>query len=121
MQDVYYSTGWTGWGRDDSTLCPAHQTDVVDSFLCQPSYPGGINASTQSWTGVVCTPNNTVLCLSLPSFNLTGNASALTALGPLQDMQVLNLANNSLQGIAYFCTVQPYMPWKLHEHLIYMA
>lgn len=98
FDDVYLRNNWTGWGKDNSTLCPSVQTDVVDSLLCQPDYPGSINASSQSWTGVVCTPNDTVLCLNLPSWNLAGSTSALEALVPLQDLQVLNLANNSLQG-----------------------
>ena len=79
-------------------MCPSLQTDAFDATVCQPDFTGSINATSQSWTGIVCTPNDTVLCLSLPSWNLAGNVSALQTLAPLQDLQVVNLANNSLQG-----------------------
>ena len=114
FQEVYKSSHWQGWGKDSNILCPATEVITDNDYLCFPNYPGEINATSQSWTGVVCTPNGTVLCLSLPGWGLTGKASALEELVPLQDMQLLNLANNSLTGaccehcrqIVMFCVVQ---------------
>ena len=98
VQDVYSTNHWQGWGKDDNVLCPAAQVNTTDELLCYPDYPGEINATSQSWTGVVCTPNGTVLCLTLSSWGLQGKVGALEELGALQDMQFLNLANNSLSG-----------------------
>ena len=98
FQEVYKSSHWQGWGKDSNILCPATEVITDNEYLCFPNYPGEINATSQSWTGVVCTPNGTVLCLSLPGWGLTGSVSALEELVPLHDMQLLNLANNSLTG-----------------------
>lgn len=98
FDDVYSTNHWQGWGKDDNVLCPAAQVNTTDELLCFPDYPGEINATSQSWTGVVCTPNGTVLCLTLSSWGLQGSVGALEELGALQDMQFLNLANNSLSG-----------------------
>lgn len=98
FDEVYKSSHWQGWGKDSNILCPATEVITDNEYLCFPNYPGEINATSQSWTGVVCTPNGTVLCLSLPGWGLTGSVSALEELVPLHDMQLLNLANNSLTG-----------------------
>ncbi|DBA85248.1 TPA: hypothetical protein ACH3X2_005948 [Trebouxia sp. C0005] len=98
FDEVYQSSHWQGWGKDSNILCPSAQVDTDNEYLCFPDYPGEINATSQSWTGIVCTPNSTVLCISLPGWGLTGNVSVLEELVPLQDMQLLNLANNSLTG-----------------------
>ncbi len=98
FQEVYKSSQWQGWGKDSNILCPSIEVNTDNEYLCFPDYPGEINATSQSWTGVVCTPNGTVLCVSLPGWGLTGNVSVLEELVPLQDMQLLNLANNSLTG-----------------------
>ncbi len=114
FQEVYKSSQWQGWGKDSNILCPSVEVNTDNEYLCFPDYPGEINATSQSWTGVVCTPNGTVLCVSLPGWGLTGNVSVLEELVPLQDMQLVNLANNSLTGtccqhcrqIVKFCAVQ---------------
>lgn len=98
FQDTYSSSHWQGWGKDSNALCPSADILTDNEYLCFPDYPGEINATSQSWTGVVCTANGTVLCISLPSWGLTGNVNALEELAPLQDMQLVNLANNSLTG-----------------------
>ena len=98
-QAVAATYHWQGWGLDNNTLCPSTQISVTHSMLCEPGYPGGIDQASQSWTGVTCTPNGAVICLSLPSLGLNGNISTLLKLSPLQSLQMLNLANNSLTGI----------------------
>ncbi|DBA94631.1 TPA: Pollen receptor-like kinase 3, variant 2 [Trebouxia sp. C0004] len=98
FDEVYNSSHWQGWGRDSNILCPSTEVNTDNDYLCFPNYPGTINATSQSWTGVVCTPNGTVLCVSLAGWGLTGNVNVLEELVPLQDMQLLNLANNSLTG-----------------------
>ena len=98
---MYKTSQWQGWGKDSNILCPSAEVDTINEYLCFPNFPGEINATSQSWTGVVCTPSGTVLCVSLPGWGLTGNVSVLEELVPLQDMQLVNLANNSLTGT--FC------------------
>lgn len=98
FQEVYSSSQWQGWGKDSNILCPSTELNTDNDYLCFPNYPGEVNATSQSWTGVMCTPNSTVLCVSLPGWGLTGNVSVLEELVPLQDMQLVNLANNSLTG-----------------------
>ncbi len=100
IQDVFGDGQWQGWGRDNIMLCSSSQVSSTDALLCYPDYPGEMIATEQAWTGVVCTPNGTVLCLALPGWGLTGDVGALEELSPLQDMQFLNLANNSLSGDA---------------------
>ncbi|KAI7738273.1 hypothetical protein M8C21_014439 [Ambrosia artemisiifolia] len=51
-------------------------------------------ACSASWTGVNCT-NNRVTSLSLPSLNLRGPLHALT---PLDQLRILDLRNNRLNG-----------------------
>jgi len=79
-------------------LCPSRQISTYREQLCEPSYPGSINPHSQSWTGITCTPEGKVLCLSLPGWGLQGNASALEQLQSLHSLQLVNLANNSLTG-----------------------
>ena len=96
---MYSSNLWQGWGKDNNPLCNNSQAAITQELLCEPTFPGGIDPNAQSWTGVVCTPTGYVLCLSLPGWGLKGNVSATTQLAPLQTMQLLNLAGNSLTGI----------------------
>ena len=98
-QDVAAASQWQGWGQDNNTLCPSTQISTTQELLCEPGYPGGIEQASQSWTGVTCTPDGYVICLSLPGWGLSGNASSLLELGMLTRMQLLNLANNSLTGV----------------------
>jgi len=99
LQEVAEAHQWQGWGLDNNTLCPPSQLTTSQELWCEPGYPGGIQHSSQSWTGVTCTPDGYVTCLSLPSWGLHGNASALLQLGALTHMQFLNLANNTLSGV----------------------
>ena len=101
FQEVYETRQWQGWGKDSNVLCPSAEVNTDNEYLCFPNYPGDINVTSQSWTGIVCTPNGTVLCISLAGWGLTGNVGVLEELVPLQDMQLLNLANNSLTGAIY--------------------
>lgn len=98
MQAVYSSGSWQGWGKDNNPLCNISQAAVTQELLCEPDFPGGLDTSAQSWTGVVCTPSGYVLCLSLSGWGLKGNVTATTQLAPLDTMQLLNLADNSLTG-----------------------
>lgn len=97
-QDLISSPHWHGWGKDTNFLCPSRQTVTYREQLCEPSYPGSIDPRSQSWTGITCTPEGKVLCLSLPGWGLQGNASALEQLQSLHSLQLVNLANNSLAG-----------------------
>jgi len=118
LQEVAEANQWHGWGLDNNTLCPSTQISTTQELLCEPGYPGAIEQTKQSWTGVTCTPNGHVVCLTLPGYGLSGNMSSLVELAPLKDMQCLNLANNSLQGVF---TVMMQHPWHgssttgLHE------
>ncbi|KAL0050250.1 hypothetical protein WJX82_007222 [Trebouxia sp. C0006] len=98
FQDLISSPHWHGWGKDTNFLCPSRQTVTYREQLCEPSYPGSIDPRSQSWTGITCTPEGKVLCLSLPGWGLQGNASALEQLQSLHSLQLVNLANNSLAG-----------------------
>ena len=98
MQAVAKQKGWRGWGTDNNTLCPSSQISTTQELRCEPEYLLGIDHASQSWTGVTCTPDGFVVCVSLSGWGLTGNVSALVELGPLKQMQFLNLANNSLTG-----------------------
>ena len=97
-QDLVSSPHWHGWGKDTNSLCPSRQITTYREQLCEPSYPGSIDPHSQSWTGISCTPEGKVLCLSLPGWGLQGNASALEQLQSLHSLQLVNLANNSLAG-----------------------
>ncbi len=107
MQAVAASQSWQGWGLDNNTLCPANQVSTTQQLLCEPEYPGAIAQSTQSWTGVTCTPKGNVICVSLPGSGLKGNASAMLELSPLKEMQFINLANNSLAGDKFCMLILP--------------
>lgn len=100
LQEVAAANIWHGWGLDNNTLCPSTQISTTQELLCEPGYSGGIDQASQSWTGVTCTPNGHVMCLSLPGYNLIGNVSLLLELAPLESMQFLNMANNSLTGLS---------------------
>lgn len=89
---------WHGWGLDNNTLCPFAQISTRQEVFCEPGYPGHIDQASQSWTGITCTPDGHVTCLSLPGYGLSGNISLLRDLAPLKDMQLLNIANNSFTG-----------------------
>ena len=97
-QDLVSSPHWHGWGKDTNVLCPSRQITTYREQLCEPSYPGSIDPNGQSWTGITCTPDGKVLCLSLPGWGLQGNTSALEQLQSLSSLQHVNLANNSLTG-----------------------
>ncbi|DBA85247.1 TPA: hypothetical protein ACH3X2_005947 [Trebouxia sp. C0005] len=99
FKEVTEAHQWQGWGLDNNTLCPPTQITTTQELWCEPGYPGGIQHSSQSWTGVTCTPDGYVTCLSLSSWGLHGNASALLQLAALTHMQFLNLANNTLTGV----------------------
>ena len=98
MQAVAEANGWHGWGFDNNTLCPENQVSTVQHLVCEPEYPHNVDATFHSWTGITCTPSGGALCLSLPGWGLTGNVSAIAALTPLTELQMVNLANNSLTG-----------------------
>lgn len=98
FQDLVSSPHWHGWGKDTNVLCPSRQITTYREQLCEPSYPGSIDPNGQSWTGITCTPDGKVLCLSLPGWGLQGNTSALEQLQSLSSLQHVNLANNSLTG-----------------------
>jgi hypothetical protein len=98
LKDVAAAYQWHGWGLDNNTLCPFSQISTTQQLLCEPGYPGYINQARQSWTGITCTPDGSVICLSLPGYGLSGNISSLLGLAPLKDMQLLNIANNSFTG-----------------------
>ncbi len=98
LQDVAAAYQWHGWGLDNNTLCPSAQISTRQEVLCEPGYPGDIDQASHSWTGITCTPDGHVTCLSLPGYGLSGNISLLHDLAPLTDMQLLNIANNSFTG-----------------------
>ena len=97
-QDFVSSPRWHGWGKDTNLLCPSTQISTYREQLCEPSHPGSIDPHSLSWTGVTCTPEGKVLCLSLPGWGLQGNASALEQLHSLHSLRLVNAANNSLTG-----------------------
>ena len=103
MQEVAAANHWHGWGLDNNTACPATQISTSQELWCEPDYPGGIDQTNQSWTGVTCTAAGAVTCLSLPGWGLSGNISTLVNLHMLKSLQLLNLANNSLTGVECMC------------------
>ena len=98
LQGVFSSNHWQGWGKDSNIMCPPTQATATQELMCEPSYPGGLNPANMSWTGVVCTPAGTALCLSLPDAGLTGNVSVLQKLSPLNDTMLIDLSGNNLAG-----------------------
>lgn len=81
-------------------MCPTDQATATEELACEPSYPDHIDPTNMSWTGVVCTPAGTVLCLSLPDLSFTGNIGVLEQLGPMNDIRIIDLTSNSLTGTA---------------------
>lgn len=110
LQDIAAAYQWHGWGLDNNTLCPPAQISTRQEVLCEPEYPGDIDQASQSWTGITCTPDGHVTCLSLPGYGLSGNISLLRDLAPLKDMQLLNIANNSFTG--ELVLTMPYIEWQ---------
>lgn len=100
-QEVTASEVWTGWGKDTRSMCPAGQVSASSEYFCEPDYPGAINPNNQSWTGVICSPDGSVLCLSLPNWGLAGTGDALIELAALQEVQMINLSNNSFTGTSH--------------------
>ena len=93
-QEVSAASHWHGWGRDDSLVCPQQN----QTFTHNTSDTVVGNAHLQPWTGVTCSPQGQIEQLNLTGLNLTGNASLLSLLAPLQYMQLLSLADNNLAG-----------------------
>lgn len=79
-------------------MCPASQVSATSEYMCEPDYPGALNPNNQSWTGVICSPDGSVLCLSLPNWGLAADGSALLELAALQEVQMINLSNNTFSG-----------------------
>ena len=97
-QAVSASPQWQGWGKDNNSLCSSAQTSTYQELLCEPAYPGSFDANQHAWTGVTCTPAGQVLCLNLAGWGLQGNISILNDLAPLQHLQMISMASNSLTG-----------------------
>lgn len=110
LQNIAAAYQWHGWGLDNNTLCPFAQISTRQEVFCEPGYPGHIDQASQSWTGITCTPDGHVTCLSLPGYGLSGNISLLRDLAPLKDMQLLNIANNSFTG--ELVVTMPYIEWQ---------
>lgn len=108
LQDVAAANHWNGWGLDNNILCPPTQMSTTQELWCEPGYPGGVEHNSQSWTGVTCTPDGYVICLSLPDWGLHGNVSTILQLKTLTHMQFLNLANNTLTGLDVPCGLSSY-------------
>ena len=111
MQEVYSNNHWQGWGKDTNAMCPSTQVASTDELVCEASYPDAVDPLNMSWTGVVCTPAGTVLCLSLLGFGLNGNVAILDLLGPMNDITSLDLTSNHLTGITLTPALSfPYIP-----------
>ncbi|KAK2454870.1 putative inactive receptor kinase [Trifolium repens] len=68
------------------------QTDIHGQLLTNWT---GTDACSATWHGVICSPNNRVTSLTLPSLNLRG---PIDALSPLTHLRLLDLHNNRLNG-----------------------
>lgn len=100
MQDVISDNRFRGWGQSPSDPCglTALQTVTEDVKECSPSNRVYKTAVYNVWTGVTCNPAGEVVCIHLPSFDIEGSASAVTALQGLPGLAYLNLADNKLTG-----------------------
>ncbi|KAF5473624.1 hypothetical protein F2P56_010224 [Juglans regia] len=85
------------------SLCVPNDTDLLTRFRLQADAHGQLNsnwtggdACAASWRGVHCSSNSKrVVVLSLPSLNLRG---PLDSLAPLDQLRLLDLHNNRLNG-----------------------
>ena len=93
------AANWTGWGLDNNSICPAGQVSASSEYQCESTYPQALNPNNQSWTGVICSPDGNVLCLSLSTWGLSGDGSAMVELAALTEIQMIDLSNNRFTGM----------------------
>lgn len=80
-------------------MCPSLQSPALSELLCEPDYPDALDPNNQSWTGVICSQDGSVRCLSLTNWGLAGDGDALLELAELAEVQMINLSNNSFTGM----------------------
>lgn len=118
LQEV--AANWTGWGLDNNSICPAGQVSASSEYQCESTFPQAINPNNQSWTGVICSPDGNVLCLSLSAWGLSGDGSAMIELAALTEIQMIDLSNNLFTGMSAHKRLALYSEpqsdsWLTHE------
>ncbi|KAL0041527.1 hypothetical protein WJX79_006423 [Trebouxia sp. C0005] len=125
FKEVTEAHQWQGWGLDNNTLCPPTQITTTQELWCEPGYPGGIQHSSQSWTGLAALTH--MQFLNLANNTLTGvlpasfpHAFSLENAGECW-LSVVYLSNNSISGSLPALWGDKHLGWRQSLQRLYLS